>query len=432
MKPLDENRDEVRLSVPIVERLAGRFQFYHPPNNLSDEPSLVDIQATNERLALHGRPLDEWVAVAPRDPRVANLEDLTPVMPQIEAKHLAIVLLCGGLSFRSQGQIHPLLPVTDPITGLSETLLDRQLRRLENSPLQSAARAIVGTPLNEEALRKHLDHLPASRRPLLYVGGLAPRLLPVQPGNGPPLTYCEPSGSISYNPISHLEALRWLILSGTLAHFLGCQVIVTLSYSNWGRVYTAETLSIAAWMAHVFQEQPARLFVAEVAARPARTRSGSLLVSGPVEAEGFRLIKYSYGRGAPRLPSEDRILISTNTLYFHVPSLLLRLRQGAALVDLPGSPEAVTELLWDATAGHRRDSLAALFDVVFPVPPHLLPNCEDKPASFLRVERDLDQLSLIPGASTLLPLEVNPKRGVFVKVPSDIEDEEKRHFLFGT
>ena len=46
-----------------------------------------------------------------------------------------------------------------------------------------------------------------------------------------------------------------------------------------------------------------------------------------------------------------------------------------------------------------------------------------------RPERDLDQLSLIPGPSVMRAVEVPSERAVFLKMPSDFEDPDKLAFF---
>src|SRR2546428_14037442 len=76
MKLAGEARDEIRLSWPIIERLAGQFRLVGSPGPSNDEPTPVDAQATNEHLALSGRRPDEFVTVTPLDPRGIRAERL--------------------------------------------------------------------------------------------------------------------------------------------------------------------------------------------------------------------------------------------------------------------------------------------------------------------------------------------------------------------
>jgi hypothetical protein len=122
--------------------------------------------------------------------------------------------------------------------------------------------------------------------------------------------------------------------------------------------------------------------------------------------------------------------MSTNTLHFYIPSLLGRLREACCSVGLPAGGDAVWRLLHDAAEGRRRDDLARLFEAAFPVEPHLIPVPAAGAPEFLRVERDLDQLTLLSGPSLMKAVEVNPDRGVFLKLPSDFEDPAKLAFVF--
>lgn len=430
MNLLDEARDEIRLSWPIVERLAGRFRLAGSPVPNGDELAPVDVQVTNEGLALAGRCLDDFLTVPPLDPRVIRAERALAASSLIDPKEIVLLLLCGGLSFRSQGKIHPLIYLQDPHSGRCQTLLDWQLDRLFDSPLGASTCVIVATPLNEGDLRHHLESFPPERSPRVCVGGLAPRLLPVQRTSGSPLLMHESSGEIAYNPVGHLEALRWFILSGLLAEFAESQVIIIASYSNWGRIFNQATVGLAGAMARTAQTDGEVLFFAEVTRREMDKERGSVLVATDSSPDNLRLVKDSYGRGRPRLTQGDSVLMSTNMLYFSIPNLLGRLREAGTSVALPATNDAILQLLRDAVEGRRRDQLARLFEAAFPVEPHLIPVSADGAPTFLRVERDLDQLTLIPGPSLMKAVEVNADRGVFLKLPSDFEDPAKLAFVF--
>ena len=367
MNMLDDKRDEIRLSLPIVERLAGRFRFASAAGPALDEDEVVDIQATNEHVALADRKLDDFVAVSPRDPRVMQAEHLAADRGQIDPREIVLVLLCGGLSFRSGGEIHPLKIVENPNDGKGRALLDLQLDRVARSPLHSSRCILVGTPYNEQGLRFHLDGLPSVRRPHLCIGGLAPRLLPRQKRYGFPLPFREPSGEISYNPVGHLEALRWLILSGMLCNFVQSKVIVIASYSNWGQVFDSTMMEIAGFLSRVAITDRGLLFIAEVTQRDSEKRQGSMLVSEDNSLKDLRLVKFSYGAGKPQFPNGKRILMSTNTLYFSTSNLLERLRLNAAFVSIPSTTESVTQLLSTAGEFRQRDEVSRLFDTSFPV-----------------------------------------------------------------
>src|SRR5258708_23124241 len=53
-------------------RSTGRFRFAGSPGPSGDPPAPVDIQATNERLVLCDKRLDDFVTVPPFDPRVLD------------------------------------------------------------------------------------------------------------------------------------------------------------------------------------------------------------------------------------------------------------------------------------------------------------------------------------------------------------------------
>ncbi|MFB3131832.1 MAG: hypothetical protein ACE10K_04845, partial [Rhodothermales bacterium] len=315
MNMLDTTRDEIQLTSAIVDTFAGRFVFTSSSDSAAQQPQPVDPKATNAQVALRGQPLEDFMAVPPGDPRVVLLDEVVGSTQPLAPQKMAMVLLCGGLSFRSQHKVHPLRRVTDPQTGETRTLLDRQLDRLDASPLKEAARLIAGTPLNEAAFRTHLLTYPPEKRPRLYIGGLAPRLLPVQNASGPSLVLREPSGTISYNPAGHLDALRWLVVSGVLGDLLEAEVILMMSYSNWGRIFTEETLRLANFVVTTTQAHPETLMFVEVTPHPSEKETGSLLVANSINDQNLRLVKYNYGQGRPRISPGTSVLMSTNTLY---------------------------------------------------------------------------------------------------------------------
>jgi hypothetical protein len=427
MRELDENRDEVRLSTAIVERLQGRFRLTGTAMDGDNAPLPVDVAATNEQLVLRGRRLDEFTAVPPTDGRVMQLEEVLKQPQQLLPMDIVLLLLCGGMSFRSGGEIHPLKAIHPPQGGRATSLLERQLNRLDMSPLREATCYIVATPLNDKALNSHLATIHYGRAHL-YTGGLAPTLSPSQQRDSPPIVMREVSGDIAYNPIGHLEALRWFILSGMLSQSMHSKVAITASYSNWGRIFTGAMVAIAGTMDRLARNDPSILFLVEVTRRLSGEEKGSMLVAGIDDSENLRLVKPSYGRGEPRLAEGPFILLSTNTLYFSIPALVARLQASARAVGISTS-DSLLSLLHDAARGLRRSQLADLFEASFPVEAQLIPTYSGKAVAYLRPERDLDQLTLIPGPSLMRAVEVGPDRAVFLKMTSDFENPAKLAYL---
>jgi len=425
---IDLKRDEVRLA-GVLERLPGRWRFAAPHPTADGEPALVDVLATNEALVLHGWRLEGFCGLSPGDPRVPRVEDLPPPAEPLRPAQIAVVLLCGGLGSRAAGKIHPLLPVAPSDTTPGRSLLDVQLARLAGSPLASAPVLVLGSLLNEAALRRYLDMLPVAQRPRLYLGGLAPRLALRQSHHAPPIIHHDPSGHPSCNPTGHFDALRWLVVSGLFAHLREVAAILVASYSNFGHVFTDVALRLAAHAAERGRQEPHRLFVVEVTARPRDKWTGSMLAARNSTPSELRLVKYSYGRGQPCLPQSDRVLMSTNTLYFSVASLIHRLRQACPSVGLSKHPAALTALLEDAAMGRRRDELRAVFDEAFPVEPLLTRKRVADGVEVLQAERDLDQLSLLPGPPAFQAVEVAAQRAVSIKLPTDLEDPLKQPYL---
>ena len=427
---IDLARDELRLA-GVLERLSGRWGFVDADSALGDQPSLVDVAATNEALVMRGWRLDDYSGISPGDRQVPRIEVCPSTPRPIRPEQLAVVLLCGGLGSRGGGKIHPLLPVRSPDTSCPRTLLDLQLDRLAGSPLAGATVLVLGSLLNETPLRRHLDRLPAARRPLTYIGGLAPRLMPSQSPGGPPIIHCGPSGRPSYNPTGHLDALRWLVVSGALAHLQRLDVLLVTSYANFGRVFTDAALKLAAYTVERGRQEPNTLFVGEVVARPRDKWTGSMLVMKTDAPGDLRLVKYGYGRGQPCLAASPEVLMSTNTLYFSVANLLCRLCQACLMVGLPSYPADFTMLLQEAATGQRRAEAAAVFDMAFPVEPLLTRKHIAEGVDVLQAERDLDQLSLLPGPPAFQPIEVSADRAVSIKLPTDLDDPLKRAYLFG-
>ncbi|MGK7877676.1 MAG: hypothetical protein AB4426_31555 [Xenococcaceae cyanobacterium] len=425
---IDISRDEVRLA-GLLKRLAGRWCFANADAVPDDRPSPVDISATNEALVLGGRPLEDFVGVSPNDRRVLPLEELPH--RAIASEQIAVGLLCGGLGTRSGGKVHPLLVVEEPDAQPPRTLLDLKLEQLANSPLAGAKLLVLGSPLNETALRQHLEGLPVTQRPRLFTGGLVPRLAPYQVPSAPPILYRDESGHLSYNPAGHLDALRWLVVTGALADLHDVEVLMIASYSNWGRLFTNQALSGAAYAAEQGRQEPGILFVVEVTARPKDKRTGSMLVTRTDDPDELRLVKYGYGGGVPTLTEGDTVLMSTNTLYFSLENLLRRLTRACPEVGLPESREALDKLLQDAREGRRRTEACQLFDTAFPVEPLLTLKRTAEGAAVLQAERHLDQLSLLPGSSIIKAVKVGAERAVSIKLTADLQDPLKQAYLFG-
>lgn len=426
---LDENVDEIRLSRTIVDRLRGRFQFLGTSTN--DRLALpVDVPATNEQLVLAGRRLDEFSAVAPTDDRVMRLDRLLQHPQQLHANDIVLLLLCGGMSFRSGGEIHPLKLVQEPNGGPVASLLARQLNRLAKSSLSQATCYIVGTPLNKAALEVHLASMCPKYKHRVYACGLAPKLLTSQRWNALPLVMRDSSGQIAYNPMGHFDALRWFILSGMLFESIKSKVVITVSYSNWGKIFTETTVAIARMVEQRTEHDQRFLFLAEVTQMPPGREKGSILAASTNSPQHLRLIKPNYGRGELRLPTDTNILLSTNTLYFSVPALLRRLEEALATVGLSTGRNSLLSLLQAAAAGVAKDQLAAVIEAAFPIEAQLIPTHVAETGAFLRAERDLDQLTLLPGPSAMEPVEVGSDRAVFLKLPSDFEDPAKLAYVF--
>jgi hypothetical protein len=159
---------------------------------------------------------------------------------------------------------------------------------------------------------------------------------------------------------------------------------------------------------------------------PARQEQGSIL-STLGETDDLYLIKPGYGRGALR-SSDDTVLLSANTWHFSIPAVRHRLERAAG--DRFADGRGVQGLLEDALVRCRRGELATLFEHAFRIEPQLIATGARSSDAFLRLERDLDQLTLAEGSSLVRAIEVPADRAIFLKVPADFENPIKRAFLF--
>jgi UTP--glucose-1-phosphate uridylyltransferase len=424
----DAAPDEVQLA-GVLERFGSRWCFRHGEAASGAPPWPVDVSASNGALVLGGWRLDDFVGIGPNDARVPRLIDIPAPAKTLEPEQLAVILLCGGLGSRSGGRVHPLLPIKHAGSRRTRTLLDLQLDRLAHSHLAGAKLLILGSLLNEAEIRQYLARRPGAQQPRLYLGGLVPRLTVLQMPDAPPLLYRDPLGHRSYNPAGHLDALRWLVGSGVLAQLDSVEVLMIASYSNWGRIFSVEALSLATRAAERSRRIRGLLFMVEVTPRPREKRTGSLLATRVDSPQQLRLVKFGYGQGVPNLPQNERMLMSTNTIYVSVAAFLRRLRQAAPAIGLQANPEATTRLLRDAATGRRRAEACALFDAAFPVEPLLTRKRSKEDTAVLQAERDLDQLSLLVGPSPLWAIEVGSDRAVSVKSATDLRDPVKQAAL---
>ncbi len=421
MNQIDTSRDEVR-QAGVLEALAGRWRFAAAAAGTGNAP--VDVDATNEALVLSGRRLGDFTALHPDDARVLRFEKLPPPARAVAPTRIGVILLCGGMSSRSGGTVHPLRRVEAP-GGRSPTLLDLKLDILGLSPLAASRHLVAGSLLNEAALREHLR----ARETPIFVVGLAPLLAPEQKRSGTPTLFRDQTGGSVYMTTGHLDALRWLVGSGALAELVDVEVLIVASYSNWGRIFTSEALLLAGRAAEYGRSGGDRLFALEVTSRPKDKKTGSLLVDGPRDLPGLRLVKYAFGSGSPRYPDGDRVLMSTNTLYVNVGCLRASLEEASRELELPVDRRRLQDLLEDARRGQHRAEALAIFDHAFPICPMVsLKTVGARQA--LHAERLLDQLALIPGPSLFEPVLVPPERGISIKLPTDLEDPMRRALLF--
>ena len=135
-----------------------------------------------------------------------------------------------------------------------------------------------------------------------------------------------------------------------------------MSYSNWGTVFTDTTLKIANRLRRFAENDSRLLFLVEVTPRLLPKKTGSLLVAASDHPTELKLVKYGYGRGAPKHSTDLYTLMSINTWYVSIPNLLNRLRSFSTAVSRADEGCALLELLADASEGERREELSGLFD----------------------------------------------------------------------
>lgn len=418
-----QERDEIKLSRQVVDWISGKIQV-----NRHSKNSIVDAKATNQELILHGRSLSNYEAMTPGSNLVLNEKRIDKQLHQHAPSKLVTIMLAGGSSFRSGGQIHPLRRVQDPNTGVSKTLLQWRLYQLSQSPLSDSPVIIVSSPQNQVALTQHLDAIRNGHQTKLYSGGLAPCLSTHGVKKGFPVLLDDGYGRIAYSHLGHFEALRWLVLSGLLAELLNYDILFLCSYSNCGRIFDEKTLGIAGYLKKVSMQMDSTYSIlVEVTGRLSTKKSGSCLMKQKGDSSNkLRLIKYNYGTGFPDIMDNESkfVLMSTNTWYISVSSLYRRL-QDKNLFD-----ESLDELLSKAKRGIRRSELSKIFDSAFPIPPQLI-YTKTTQSEFIRIERDLDQLTLLQDSFFVKPVEVNSDRAVSVKKLDDLKSKEKSSLIFG-
>src|SRR5262245_11455732 len=108
----DETRDEVVLSAGLVSRLEGRFTF-EPSSGEDSQPRLVDVARTNERLVLVSTSLERFTTIRPDDTRLLRAADVIKQPDRLDPRDIVWLMLCGGMSFRTGGEIHPLKRLDD-------------------------------------------------------------------------------------------------------------------------------------------------------------------------------------------------------------------------------------------------------------------------------------------------------------------------------
>ncbi len=419
-----------RYSAGILEQLEGSWRFIDSSIQ-EDHLQLVDINATNDALVLGNHGLRDYTGISPYDARIPSVEALSAQAEGLDPAKIALILLCAGLGSRSKGLIHPLLPIADPRTGQTKTLLDIQLYRLCNSPFSAAQIFILTSPINADLIRSHVSSSKIPFRPEIYECSFVPRLLPEQSPCGAPLPYIDGLGQQDYNPAGHFDALRSFICQGLLSKLKDMEVLIISSYTNASPslFYGTDTLQIAQFAANI----PANsntIFTAEVTGQSSLKKKGSMLAERQSFQDGFRLIKYSYGSGAPCLG--EKVLMSTNTLYFPVQPLIQRLLKEYSAMELHAPIEKYFNLLEAAYEGRieAQATSACIFDRAFPVRPYLTLKESATGAKVLQVERDLDQLSLLDKSSPILAVHVGSHRNVSIKLPETLLDPRVIDMLF--
>ena len=94
------------------------------------ERAPVDVAGTNEALTLGGSALAQFGAVPAGSDQVLHWADVARSHDPLAPEKLSIVILAGGMSFRTDGKVHPLLDATDSRTGETRTLIAWQCERI--------------------------------------------------------------------------------------------------------------------------------------------------------------------------------------------------------------------------------------------------------------------------------------------------------------
>ncbi len=410
----------------VLSPLLGNWRFI--ADTAQGDTGLVDVPLTNDRMVFGEINLDHFAAIHANDPRVAGMEDIVSQFAPIDPHRIVFILLCGGLGTRSSGQVHPLLEVRNPADGKTAPLLSLQLARFHHSPLAHARLMLFASRFNVHAIIESLRDWPDDLRPIVYTGGIAPRLSRSQPIDGSPLPNQDSYGKCSYNPTGHFDALRWLFISGLFDSLVDASIIIFASYSNWSlNLYQEETLRLASYAETLHSQET--LFLGEVAEKPSSKRNGSILVERIDPSGGICLVKHAYGSGNIILPENADLLMSTNTLYFSTKAIARRLHATSQL-SFPEDNFFVGFAQSDQYNRHAQK--AAQFDAAFPINPYLSLKPSPDGSQAIQVERDLDQLSLLRQGVSYIPVRVGKDRTLSFKHRESFENPDIISNLFKT
>ncbi len=384
MNYISDDCDEVVLA-DVIEPLRGCLQL--------DADGRVDVLETNRQLLLGGHSLDDFRLATAADVPIC-LEGLTNVEARSKT---GVVVLAGGINTRGGGAFGPLRKLGP------RTILEHHIHRLQRSVIRDARVLVFCSPLNaasiEHAFRGSVEISG------FYRGGLTRRLAEFQPPDGSVVLATDGG----WNPTGHFDALRWLVISGSLDLVWDLDILLVHSLTNVGDFYRDANAIIQV----VFDS--GALAAVEVTPRPLEKRSGSFLV---VDRFGsHRLLKYGYGPGHPVVGQADHQLMSTNTWWISLSALKRLLRQ--VLDDC-------RSLVRAARNGQRRSEAKELIDTCLPVSPSLsIKRLENQ--TVIQAERDLDQLSLNP--VNLMPIRVHPDRAISMKCDADLKKPGVLEFL---
>lgn len=408
------------LNNSMVNYLSNKWEFVTHSDEEFWEKIEVDIQKTNEKIVLNKKQLNQFTFANPDNPLIPDIREFKKILTCLSSAKVGILILCGGLGTRSKGRVNPLLLIKDKKDGKEKTLLDLKLERIKKSPFSQSKVLVLASELNGKAIKIHLRNRISEEDLIFFEQDLVPRLKIHQSIQGPVSFHCDKSGQITYNPSGHFDALRSLVVKGFLAVLKEEKVLMISSYSNWGKIFNRDSLLAASYVVEQGKNNSETCLFIETTLKPSSKKTGSALVTELANPDRFLLVKYDYGRGSPILEGLQSVLMSTNTIYIHIDNLIKRLLSFCKDLGLPQEKTDFLNVLKEIGRDQKNQKLETLFDLAFPVPPKLCLKVAKTGDRVIQIERDFDQISLVPQASLFKPIKVGPERSLSIKLPTDL------------